>query len=167
MAGTEPQLQRERNEKWMAKSKIDHEKLYARLRGLRKDWAQSSTSPIGFPTLSAWQQAFGERLGTETGLLGGELAAQVLGADIMATTAALHVARWDTDLMRMLRLVPFSEGVITIRRQMGALDHDVTRPGLADPLLVRVELLTIADERLDASRQMLSEIIQQRWSEEP
>jgi hypothetical protein len=123
----------------------------------------AQATPLGFPTLRQWGQTVTERLGPETALLGGELAAECHGTDIMASTATLHVERWDADLMRSLRLVPSEKGAITIRRKMGALDHDAARPELADPLLVRAELLTIVDERLDESRRMLSELIQQRW----
>lgn len=127
----------------------------------------AKATPLGFPTLQQWGHPLREHLEPANALLGGELAAQFHGTDILAITATLHVERWDADLMRKLRIVPAEKGAITIRRKMGALDHDEVHPDLADPLLVRAELLTLADERLDASRRMLAEIIQQRWSDAP
>ena len=103
-----------------------------------------------------------DHLGPGVALLGGELAAQALGANIIATTAVLHHPRLDTNALRTLHIVPADNGPITVRRIFGDLGHSEDDPKRADPMLVRAELLTIADERLDEARTLLARRIQQR-----
>jgi hypothetical protein len=117
----------------------------------------------GARSVQAWADAVASELGSE-GLLGGELAAERMGADIVAVTATLHVPRWDAETMRRFRLVPAKEGPIAIRQTFGTVSHAPVPPSLADPLLVRAELLSIDDERLDAARGFLRQQIEQRWS---
>ena len=83
-------------------------------------------------TLQQWHQAVGGHLGPDTGLLGGELAAQVLGTDLVAVTATLHVSRWDAAVMCTLRILPAEVGPITVRRTFG--DSTTTRPIPGSPI---------------------------------
>lgn len=121
---------------------------------------------VGSGTLQQWQQAIEPFLGPDVGLLGGELAAQSLGTDIVAATATLHVPRLDATILRALRIVPAKEGPITVRQRFGDLDHDDIEPHRADPMLIRAELLSIPDERLDETRSALARLIEQRWNQD-
>lgn len=88
--------------------------------------------------------------------IGGELGAQLLGTDIQAATATLHVRHWDASMLSSLRLVPAETGPFTVREVFGTLTGCPDAPGVAHPMLVRAELLSIPDERLDASREQLA-----------
>ena len=92
-------------------------------------------------------------------LVGGEVAAQRRGTFIVSETATVHVREWNAATMAQLRLVPDDTGSITVRQRFGALDEDPDHPGLAHPMLVRADLLTVLDERLDGTRQQLAEHI--------
>ena len=92
-------------------------------------------------------------------LIGGGVAAQRRGTGIVAETATVHVREWNAATMAQLRLAPDDTGSITVRQRFGALDEDPDHPGLAHPMLVRADLLTVLDERLDGTRQQLAEHI--------
>lgn len=113
---------------------------------------------VGHPNLQEWLDHAVHYLGAEA-LLGGELGAQVMGADIIASTATLHVTHWDAALMQRLALAPAPTGSVTIRRVFGNINHDSADDRHADRLLIRAELLPILDERLDGARDMLARSI--------
>jgi hypothetical protein len=98
--------------------------------------------------------------GVEHVLIGGELAAERLGTGIVAESATLHVHDWNATTMAQVRLVPDDRGTITIRQRFGTLDEDLHHNGHAHPILVRADLITVVDERLDATRHQLAEQIQ-------
>ncbi len=88
--------------------------------------------------------------------LGGAAAAEALGLDIVAATAALHVVEWDAPVLRRVQLVPDSLGPVVVRAQFGSVAGGGP---LAHPILIRAELLLDRDERLDACRTALTEQI--------
>ncbi|MEZ4317941.1 MAG: type IV toxin-antitoxin system AbiEi family antitoxin [Myxococcota bacterium] len=100
-------------------------------------------------------------------LVGGELGAQLLGTGIVAETATLHVERWDASMLARLRLVPATGGPFTVRQVFGDLAGDPDAPGVAHPMLVRADLLTILDERLDESRETLARRIESQLPDAP
>lgn len=122
-----------------------------------------TVSPGTVP-LDPWERSIHEQLGPDVALLGGELAAQRMGTDIVAATAVLYVHRFDAEIIRALRVAPARNGPIAVRRifsdRMAAPDD----PRLADALLVRAELLAIDDDRLDATRSALLQQITERLS---
>ena len=103
-------------------------------------------------SLQEWVEdtAFGE-----SALLGGELGAQRWGGEIRASTGVVHVREWDAATMRQLRLLPAANGPLVVRQMFGDCNHDPVDPSLADPMLMRAELLLIPDERLDGTRARL------------
>ena len=107
-------------------------------------------------TLADWLKSKRSKLGPDRALLGGELGAQHLGLNVVAATATIHVRTWDASTLKALQLAPSPRGPITVRRIFGDLNADPDRPQLADPLLLRAELLAIPDERLDACRAELA-----------
>lgn len=106
--------------------------------------------------LQTWLKQIDARFGPEV-LLGGAAGAQRLGLDIHAATAALHVSSWDTDSLRLLRLVPDGTGTVVVRSQFGTVNG--TGP-LVHPILMRAELLLERDERLDGGRAELARRIE-------
>jgi hypothetical protein len=117
----------------------------------------------GARTVQAWAEGLASQFGPEWGLLGGELAAERMGTDIVATTATLHVPRWDAETLKRFRVVPAKEGPIAVFQTFGTVLHAPDAPSLADPLMVRAELLAIDDDRLDTARAELRQRIEQRW----
>jgi len=113
----------------------------------------------GHPSPHDWLQSVQAKLPPETALLGGELAAEQLGAQIRAETATLHVREWNARTMATLKLVPSPAGSFTIRKCFGDLNHFDLVPSMAHPLLIRAELLSFADERLDDARSFVAERI--------
>jgi hypothetical protein len=106
--------------------------------------------------LQSWLAQVEVHLGPDM-LLGGAAAAQRLGLDIQAATAALHVSSWDAATLRRMRLVPDASGPVVVRSQFGTVNGDGP---LVRPILLRAELLLERDERLDASRIELAQRIQ-------
>ena len=98
------------------------------------------------------------------GLVGGEIAAEVQRLGIVASTGTVHVEQWGGEEMRALGLVPAEHGPIRVIRTFGSANEDPDRPGFADLLLIRAELVSIQDERLSEVRARLLERIRDRWS---
>ena len=119
--------------------------------------------PVGPRSLHQWGEQLLSRDDAADGLLGGGLAAEQLGADLSASTAAVHVPRWDAAVMRQLRLLPDDSGPVTVMQAFGSDNAHPDHPRLADPLLIRASLLGIVDERLLPARTTLLEHIQARW----
>lgn len=95
-------------------------------------------------------------------LVGGELAAARLTGYLRPGSVALHINKGDTDAVaRLLRLVPDKEGPVQLLEWIGAADRyeagDAEAWPLADPLLVRAELLTQSDERLRETARLIEE----------
>lgn len=106
----------------------------------------------GHSTLQQWATTLTPIKFNGSDLLGGELAAQLLGLDIIASTATVHVSSWDAETMRRLRLIPSPKGPVRVLRAFGSRNPSRDLPHFADPLLIRGELLLIPDERLNSAR---------------
>jgi hypothetical protein len=94
-------------------------------------------------------------------LVGGELGAAMLTHHLRPTTAALHVdAANAPDVMRQFGLLPDPEGDVFLLRNFGNTDPDMQRvefegATIADPLLVRAELLVHPDDRLRETAEII------------
>jgi hypothetical protein len=103
-------------------------------------------------------------------LLGGELGAALLTRNLRPATATLHLDGIEaTDVARELDLVPDPRGHVWLVRAFGQVSRATTTgPGgvaLADPLLVRGELLLHLDDRLRAIAETLrTDHIVRRWA---
>lgn len=117
-------------------------------------------------SVQAWRRWWSESPPVDV-LVGGELGAQLLATDLVAETATLHVRRWDASMLTTLRLVPAERGPFTIRETFGDLNGCSRTPGIAHPMLVRAELLSLLDERLDASREALARQIESELPDAP
>ncbi len=109
-------------------------------------------------------QAWGRDAHLIPALLGGGLAAEHMGLDLIASTAVLHVAAWNTLVMKQLHLIPDPHGPVTILRTFGTDNPAPGTPHLADPLLIRAALLGVSDERLRPARAALRNHILTRTS---
>ena len=90
--------------------------------------------------------------------LSGELGAAVAGADLVAAAATIHTSWPYRRLLAGLRLKPSVTGEVTLLRRIGPVDVSpvVGRPALANPILIRAELLVQGGERqLQAAHQLL------------
>ena len=122
--------------------------------------------PLGFASIQDWGRRVVDVPGdAEPTLLGGGLAAELLGMNLVASTAVVHVAGWNATTMKRLRLVPVQSGPVTVLRTFGTDNAHPQSPHLADPLLVRAALMGISDERLDPARAALLALINQRWKD--
>ncbi len=121
----------------------------------------TTARPVGFPSLQDWGRRLISQEDTPA-LLGGGLAAEQLGMDLVASTAAVHVRQWDADTIQRLRLAPTSGGPVTVLRLFGTDNPHPQRPQLADPLLIRAALMGIPDERLQPARAGLLALIDAR-----
>ena len=119
--------------------------------------------PLGFPFIQDWGRRVVSLGDAEPTLLGGGLAAELLGMDLIASTAAVHVADWDATTMKRLRLAPAKTGPVTVLSTFGTDNAHPRSPHLADPLLIRAALMGISDERLDPVRAELLDLIRKRW----
>ena len=83
--------------------------------------------------------------------IGGDLGAAHLTGVTRPATAAIHTDLGRADLTRGLRIVPERAGNITVFDTFGTMNAGPRADGLAlaDPLLVRAELLVHGDDRLD------------------
>ena len=133
----------------------------------RKLFVTMAVTPGG-DSMQSWLQGVRTRLQGNS-LLGGEAGAQLMGADILATTAVVHVRRWTPSVMRQLGLLPSREerSPVVIRETFGHVNHDPADPQLADRMLIRAELMAINDERLDSTRLFLTKAIQGRMKDGP
>lgn len=101
--------------------------------------------------------------------LGGELGAAQLREVVRPTQATLHVPEGrERDVMKKLALVPDVEGPITLVRTFGTENVDpVYRQvalQIADPLLLRAEVLQGGDDRArEAAEVLLEEYVTPRW----
>lgn len=95
-------------------------------------------------------------------LLGGELAADIDGREIRAATASIYVPAWDAATLRTLRLAPTPTGPIAVRRRFAPELADPSDARLVDPLIVLAEITAIPDERLDATRKRLRDVVLKR-----
>jgi len=97
-------------------------------------------------------------------ILGGELGAGVLTRYLRPQTATLHVLDADLDnVMRKLALLPDPAGDVQILATFGAT-NGARQNGIADPLLVRAELLLHPDDRLREVAEILrAQHIVVRW----
>lgn len=97
-------------------------------------------------------------------LLGGELGAGVLTRHLRPQAATLHVPDADLDdVMRKLALLPDPAGDVQILATFGAT-NGAREDGIADPLLVRAELLLQPDDRLREVAEILrTQHIVVRW----
>lgn len=128
---------------------------------LRPQLEVARVRPVG-RTLREFGQAVLE--GEQAGVcLGGELACELGEYGIVAATGALHVPTWGPDLMSSLRLLPSPEGPITVLESFGARNPRSEGAPIADPILLRAELLSIRDERLGGVRSKLLSEIRARW----
>ncbi len=107
-------------------------------------------------------------------LVGGELAATRAVKGIEPTTATVHVPPADVrKCMQRLRLMPHPEGNICIMETFGSENAwqgaeqgapNMPMPTLADPILIRAELLGSRDKRLHTlADQLLESFIEPRW----
>lgn len=80
-------------------------------------------------------------------LVGGELGAARVTGVTRPTTATLHTRLTARETARALKLVPAADGPTTMVRQFGT-ENAGPGHGLADPLLLRAELLVQGDDRL-------------------
>jgi hypothetical protein len=111
----------------------------------------------------------GKREWRDRVLLGGELAADLMTDHLRATTATLHLADEDPyEVMRGFGLLPDDQGDVMLVRHPGHFapyrNGKVAGFDLADPLLVRAELLLHPDDRLRETAEILRrEYIELRW----
>lgn len=106
-----------------------------------------------------------EKKGLRTrAMLGGELGAGVLTQYLRPQTATLHVVVDDLDdVMRKLALLPDPAGDVHILATFGTV-NGAGENGIADPLLVRAELLLHPDDRLREVAEILrTQHIAGRW----
>lgn len=100
-------------------------------------------------------------------LVGGELGAALLTDHLKPAAATLHLVDIDAkDVMRRLELVPDREGDVTLLRNVGRFTQPRAKPftHVADPLLVRAELLVRHDDRLREIAELVrTEHIETRW----
>jgi hypothetical protein len=87
-------------------------------------------------------------------LIGGELGAALLVNDLRPQSATLHLLENPLRLLTLLKLIPDPDGNIDILDSFGTLNHFEKKRmngfTLADPLLIRAELLLRGSERLRA-----------------
>ena len=119
--------------------------------------------PLGFPSIQDWGRRMVGLGDAKPMLLGGGLAAELLGMDLVASTAVVHVDDWDAATMKRLRLGPAKTGSVTVLSTFGTDNAHPQSPHLADPLLIRAALMGISDERLDPARAGLLALIRKRW----
>ncbi len=106
---------------------------------------------------------------TDRILIGGELGAALLTQNLAPEAATLHLDGIDADeAMRRLELVPDRAGDIVLLKTFGRLNRadpkDHLDPRLADPLLIRGELLLKPDERLhEVAEAVRTDHIEPRW----
>jgi hypothetical protein len=81
-------------------------------------------------------------------LIGGELGAAMMTDHLRPQKFTLHVGEQYKALMPLLFLKPATQGEITLIKQFGKENAWTKVSSLADPLLVRAELLMDTDERL-------------------
>lgn len=96
-------------------------------------------------------------------LLGGELGAAELTQQLRPEAATLHVRDVELrDVMRALDLLPDPEGNVTLLPALDLLKTETGNPrGIADPLLLRAEILLHPDDRLHE----IAEVLQTRYVE--
>jgi hypothetical protein len=89
--------------------------------------------------------------------VGGELGAAQLTGVTRPTTATLHTDMDDKEMARALRIAPARDGNITVLRTFGNMNRGTEVQGLtlADPLLMRAELLIHGDDRLEEMAEYL------------
>lgn len=92
-------------------------------------------------------------------LIGGELGAALLTLNLRPQTATLHLDATDApEVMRKLDLIPDPQGDVFLVQTFGRTNRATPdRPGpvLADPLLIRGELLLRPDDRLQEVAEMV------------
>jgi hypothetical protein len=82
-------------------------------------------------------------------LIGGELGAAVLTKHLRPERATLHIEGDLNRALALMRLLPDPKGNVDLIRIFGTDNaYDKRRPALADPLLVRAELLRAPGERI-------------------
>ena len=118
--------------------------------------------PPGTDSPAAWARAVASDLSPDSGLLGGEAAAEFAAHDLRGTTASVYVRRWDAPTMKRLRLMPSPRGTVSVRSAFAPHIEDPSDPRLVDPLIVLAELYAIPDERLDATRAALQKSVLSR-----
>jgi hypothetical protein len=105
-------------------------------------------------------------------IIGGELAATCVAGNVEPTTTTLHVPPAEVRAcMQRLKLIPHPEGNIRIVETFGqengwqrAERESGSRIALADPILIRAELLDSRDERLHLlASELLEAFIAPRW----
>lgn len=105
----------------------------------------------------------------DTVLLGGELGAAILTRHLHPAKATLHLDGIEApEVMRRLDLVPDRAGEVALVQAFGRADRAAgeraNHARLADPLLIRGELLTEMDERLHAVAELVrTDHIEPRW----
>lgn len=97
-------------------------------------------------TIAARLEAGLDAAGTAFGW-GGTAGAMRLTPHYRGDDIVLHLADWNPDLQRQLRLAPAHDGPVTLLHCMGGLDLRTTPPHTAHPLLIFAELLNSADPR--------------------
>lgn len=125
-----------------------------------KLYVTRATTP-GHGSVGAWVDTIRAELGPLR-LLGGEAAASEFGTGLVPSSAVVHVGQWDVQAMASLQLAPSPTGQVTVRRTFGHLNHDAQHEHLADAMLVRAELMSTPDERLDGARETLAHRILER-----
>lgn len=101
--------------------------------------------------------------------LGGELGAALLTRRLRPARAALHVRGVEPDeIMRRLELLPDRDGNVDLLMAFGVArphpDRGNDEPRVADPLLVRAELLLQPDDRLiEVAETVRTRHIEPRW----
>ena len=107
-------------------------------------------------------------------LVGGELAATRVCGNVVPVNATIHVPPGNrTKAMERMRLRPNPEGTVTILETFGSNNRWSEKPSkvtselafqLADPILIRAELLGNQDERLRAlATELLEGFVMPRW----
>jgi hypothetical protein len=86
-------------------------------------------------------------------LIGGELGAKLLGENIRPQRATLHLADNYKELINNMKLVPDNNGNIDILEAFGIFNNykeiDTFDYDIADPLLIRAELISFGIDRLN------------------
>ena len=90
-------------------------------------------------------------------VVGGELAAAVVSDHLRPATATVYTDRGPRAFMRRFRVAPSESGELIVMHGLGPIGRwdDRTAGYLADPILVRAELLTLGGERLQEVADLL------------
>ncbi|MEL7477175.1 MAG: type IV toxin-antitoxin system AbiEi family antitoxin, partial [Cyanobacteria bacterium J06555_12] len=112
-------------------------------------------SPIGSQAPDEIFEELLLRAEAEGYLIGGELGAAVATEYLRPQTAVLHVNESYRMLIPRLRLKPDPKGSISFLSIFGTKNTWSQDRRLADPLLIRAELLRVNDERLRETAELL------------